>query len=97
MGVGADHPCFTEVLANFASLEMSPVLKGMGFVLFLSFPFEFELLLVDAFAERKSKPGKHMVVDKEHTLQIFEDGLEVSFDWRRFLHCYRRRRVGREE
>jgi len=52
--VGADHPCLTEVLANFASLEMSPVFKGTFFMLFLLFPSEFELLVVDAFAERKS-------------------------------------------
>jgi hypothetical protein len=59
VAVGADHPCLADVLANFVSLEMSPVLKETGFVLFLSFPFEFILLLVDPFAEEISKPVRH--------------------------------------
>jgi hypothetical protein len=57
--VGADHPCLTEALANFVSLAMLPVFKETGFMLFLSFPFEFKFLLVDPFAEEISKPVTH--------------------------------------
>lgn len=59
VAVGADHPCLADVLANFVSLEMSPVFKATGFVLFLSFPFESKLLLVDPFAEEISKPVRY--------------------------------------
>lgn len=38
---------------------MSPVFKETGFVLFVSFPFEFKLLLDDPFAEEISKPFRH--------------------------------------